>query len=276
MGFFDKVGDVLSNTGREISASAKNVADTSNLNSQIRAQQTLIQSLYKELGEKYYEESKDDSTCKYADKVASITDAKNKIVTFQHEIDRIKGRQICPTCGASVEPDVVFCPSCGTNLAAVRTQNQQPASAPATAFCPNCGAPLEAGSTFCMNCGTKIDNAAAPAATPAADAAAPEYSAPQEAVPGESAVGETAGSAAPTEADSMPAEPVETDAIPSESVETDSVSSEPVTAEETISSDAAASPAAGSVPDSGWFCTNCGAKNEPGTMFCYRCGTKKA
>ena len=84
MGFFDKVGDVLSNTGREISASAKNVADTSNLNSQIRAQQTLIQSLYKELGEKYYEESKDDPTCKYADKVASITDAKNKIVTFQH------------------------------------------------------------------------------------------------------------------------------------------------------------------------------------------------
>jgi len=65
----------------------------------------------------------------------------------------------CPTCGRPSLPEDVFCPGCGTNLAALK-------AAPAVKFCSGCGAPLNEGAAFCNNCGMST----APAA-PVADAA---------------------------------------------------------------------------------------------------------
>ncbi len=48
----------------------------------------------------------------------------------------------CPGCGAGVAPELHFCPSCGTSLAA---------------RCPTCGAPRTPGARFCGQCGTRLD-----------------------------------------------------------------------------------------------------------------------
>lgn len=53
----------------------------------------------------------------------------------------------CPSCGALVDEDAVFCPECGASLT--------PAPA-AVRQCPNCHAPVEEGAMFCTECGTRL------------------------------------------------------------------------------------------------------------------------
>lgn len=133
MAFFDKIGDVLSNTGKDIATSAKNVTETTSMNAQIRNQQALIQKTCEDIGRSYYEAHKAESDCEFADKIAIINNANQMIATLHENIDRIKGMQNVPN---------------GVNAA-----NSAPVSG---GFCPNCGSPLDPGSTFCTNCGAKI------------------------------------------------------------------------------------------------------------------------
>lgn len=44
----------------------------------------------------------------------------------------------CPKCGAAVEPDDEYCPSCGARL---------------VDYCPSCGAPMDPGQEVCDECG---------------------------------------------------------------------------------------------------------------------------
>lgn len=53
----------------------------------------------------------------------------------------------CPSCGALVDEDAVFCPECGASLTPAPSAGRQ---------CPNCHAPVEEGAVFCTECGTKL------------------------------------------------------------------------------------------------------------------------
>jgi len=53
----------------------------------------------------------------------------------------------CPSCGADVAPDQMFCVACGTSL---------PAQA-----CPTCGTPHAQGARFCGQCGSRLEAATA-------------------------------------------------------------------------------------------------------------------
>ncbi|MBQ1341921.1 MAG: zinc-ribbon domain-containing protein [Erysipelotrichaceae bacterium] len=60
----------------------------------------------------------------------------------------------CPACGASIQGNSKFCPSCGMKLSEHETV---PAEEKETVLiCPDCGAVLEEGSLFCTNCGCRI------------------------------------------------------------------------------------------------------------------------
>ncbi len=57
---------------------------------------------------------------------------------------------ICPNCGAEVEPGMKFCTECGKPMAA---QAPKQAPTPQENICPHCGAQLEPGMKFCTECG---------------------------------------------------------------------------------------------------------------------------
>src|ERR1700736_1929487 len=61
----------------------------------------------------------------------------------------------CPQCGVANPPAARFCMACG---------------APLARSCPTCGAEAPAGARFCMACGGSLDQAEAPASTPAKSA----------------------------------------------------------------------------------------------------------
>lgn len=53
----------------------------------------------------------------------------------------------CPTCGASVPIDAMFCPSCGGDLAALKANFTK---------CPSCGAIYSRDTVFCIECGSRV------------------------------------------------------------------------------------------------------------------------
>jgi ribosomal protein L40E len=53
--------------------------------------------------------------------------------------------QVCPACGAGVQPDAHFCDACGTKLGAV---------------CGECGTRNRAGAKFCKGCGAGMEASA--------------------------------------------------------------------------------------------------------------------
>ena len=58
------------------------------------------------------------------------------------------GGMVCASCGAALQPNQKFCPSCGAPV-------PPPVATPATKFCVSCGAKIPAGATFCGSCGAK-------------------------------------------------------------------------------------------------------------------------
>jgi len=57
---------------------------------------------------------------------------------------------VCASCGALLQQQQKFCPSCGAVVAA-----PAPAAATESKFCTSCGAKIPAGVTFCGSCGAK-------------------------------------------------------------------------------------------------------------------------
>lgn len=69
--------------------------------------------------------------------------------------------EVCPKCGAPVEPDQVFCVNCGARLDEEEAETEVHIEAsdteePQENTCPNCGAPVEEGQGFCIICGMKL------------------------------------------------------------------------------------------------------------------------
>jgi len=67
--------------------------------------------------------------------------------------------QTCPSCGAEITPEVVYCPTCGQRIIVKRT-------------CPSCGYENPADAKFCAKCGSQLEIEAKPLEKPAPTPAA--------------------------------------------------------------------------------------------------------
>ena len=122
MDFFDKVGDVITSTGKDVVKKAKDIAEAANLKSQISCQERIIDEAYVEIGKAYYEVHKDEENHMYMEQCATISDAMEKISQLNDELVRLKGSRICPKCG---NENALFCSNCGTKLEAVKKETEE-------------------------------------------------------------------------------------------------------------------------------------------------------
>ncbi|MCK4474748.1 50S ribosomal protein L32, partial [Candidatus Bathyarchaeota archaeon] len=67
--------------------------------------------------------------------------------------------QTCPSCGAEITPELVYCPTCGQRIIVKRT-------------CPSCGYENPADAKFCAKCGSQLEIEAKPLEKPAPTPAA--------------------------------------------------------------------------------------------------------
>ena len=152
MGFLDKLTDSISTGSAKVADKAKEVTEIATLTATVEKEKVNADKLYKELGQKFYEQYKNLVAEKFPEDAAKIDESVAKIDDAKEAIRKVKGIQLCPKCGKEVAKDTKFCPTCGAEMPVI--VEEEPAATGVT--CPTCGAVLPEGTAFCTKCGTKL------------------------------------------------------------------------------------------------------------------------
>lgn len=159
MDFLDKLNNVITSTGQDVAKKARDLADITSLNSQIKACNDNIDRLYREIGKQYFNDYKDkESDDLYFEKIQLIQSDLDRISELSDEVARIKGNVKCKSCNAYVDSKAVFCPSCGEKLESspIVPQADFNEAESSKRVCQACGRELDAESTFCIYCGSEL------------------------------------------------------------------------------------------------------------------------
>lgn len=171
MAFFDKLGETLSNTGKDVAKKAKELAEVASLNGQITTQEDCINKTFAEIGKMVYQQKAEWTSPELAEKIGVVDDAYAEIERLKKELMIVKGVKQCPQCGNEVAREAAFCSGCGAAVpveepkaeevdvpeqAEETAEEAQPEQA-AAPTCPNCNKEVAEGSSFCSECGTKLN-----------------------------------------------------------------------------------------------------------------------
>ncbi|MFP3156128.1 zinc ribbon domain-containing protein [Lachnospiraceae bacterium ZAX-1] len=116
MDFFQKLGDTISATGKDVSQKAKEITDIAKLNLDIKSKEGFIRRQYEEIGRKYYELHKNEEE-PFVDEITAIDKALEEITRMQAEIAELRGFKKCEGCGAFMDWDAQYCNKCGQKWA---------------------------------------------------------------------------------------------------------------------------------------------------------------
>lgn len=116
MAFFEKVGETISTKGKEAAQKAKEVTDLARLNTQVGQLEGKIKTYYQIIGEKVYQNEKDQDHCGLEAEFDLINDAFAEIGKLKKQISDIKGTKECAECGREVANEYSFCPYCGAQF----------------------------------------------------------------------------------------------------------------------------------------------------------------
>ncbi len=90
MDFFEKVGETVYNTGKNLSDKAKEMAAIAELKNQINTHNTVIKKNYSLIGKTYYANNALNPEPEYMEMVQQIREAQKKIDELQEQIEFIK------------------------------------------------------------------------------------------------------------------------------------------------------------------------------------------
>lgn len=116
MAFFEKVGETISTRGKEAAHRAKDVADLAKLNTQVGQLEGKVKTYYQIIGEKVYQNEKDQDHSGLEAEFDLVNDAVAEIARIKKQISDIKGTKECAECKAEVDNSFAFCPHCGAKF----------------------------------------------------------------------------------------------------------------------------------------------------------------
>lgn len=244
MALFDNLSKKASEAGQTAIQKAKELSETTRLNSMISDEEKVINNTYYQIGKLYAAIHRDNPEPDFSSMISLVTEAEAKIRNYKQQIQEIKGVQRCENCGAEVPRGAAFCSSCGAAMPKIE------AAAPGNyVTCGNCGAKVEKGMRFCTACGTPMETTSPAEPVPVAESEVAEIEVTDRVCPNcgakvEKGIRFCTACGTPMET-TPPAEP------------TSDAESEVV---EAIAGDR--------------VCPNCGAKLDDDSVFCTECGTK--
>ena len=142
--------DKITKATQDAVRGAKDMTDVVRLNSLISEEKKKMEVLFTQIGKAYYDGHEDDVPEEFADYFASVKETQENIDRYNEDIKRIKGSKTCVKCGASNLSTSAFCINCGVPLESVDKIDI------ANKFCSNCGTMVEPDAVFCPSCGTKL------------------------------------------------------------------------------------------------------------------------
>ncbi len=111
---FRKVSDDVGKMARDVAGSSKKAAAKARIRRMINGCNTALQSIYTEIGERYYVENQCEPEPQYAGLFERATDLTAQIDVLKAELAGLDHATLCPNCGKAVNDHQKFCPECGT------------------------------------------------------------------------------------------------------------------------------------------------------------------
>ena len=151
MDIFNKAKESLSAAGKGFTQKASDVSGLAKVTMKIKEEEKQLDQSLKELGTLLFNQYNEESKQLFPQQSENIRQLYAALQQDREELAYLKGKKICPNCGAELDGDVQRCTSCGMNVEnVVRPSRIQ-------VYCQSCGAQLTPGSRFCNNCGAKIE-----------------------------------------------------------------------------------------------------------------------
>ena len=130
--FFSELGETISKTAKDISTKADSFLEGQKTRTKIATEQRMIDKSMNDMGNMVYKKYVDGEAIdeELTDLCEDITQRKITIAKYRETMAGMKGRKVCPACGASVPAQAAYCMYCGTPCESEEEEvsDEQPAS----------------------------------------------------------------------------------------------------------------------------------------------------
>lgn len=144
----------LKKSGQEAAGRAKDMAEVTRLQMAQREKEARLEKLYAQLGKSVYDSAPFAEDSPHFPLASLITQLREELEENRAQLSLLKSGTRCAVCGALIEPDAAFCPSCGAKKEAERAPESVVAE-DGKLLCPQCGRSVEP-KAFCAFCGAKL------------------------------------------------------------------------------------------------------------------------
>lgn len=134
-----------------ISLKAKATTESMRLNTQIRANEKMMDKLTCQIGYQYVERHIDDTDSEFAEYLQEIIRLRKENMQCMYELEQLQAVRVCPQCGFENGSSGKFCVNCGGRLDDNPVWNQ-----PGGCVCSNCGMENSDDAMFCEQCGNRL------------------------------------------------------------------------------------------------------------------------
>lgn len=116
--FFEDLGKRITETAEAVTRKTEEVVGVQKIKNQIRVLQRKNESDFQEIGQLIYDKFKSGEVLdtKYIDLCVQIEKREDEIEEALKEAAVLRGKDICPNCKNHLEPDMLYCPKCGTKV----------------------------------------------------------------------------------------------------------------------------------------------------------------
>lgn len=159
MGFIDKIGESIVETGQEI----RKMADQNSLQSDLRKKNKELESIVYRIGLEMISNEPEICEKKCPESYAQLIAAREQARILRNQIALMDVVITCPGCGRNIKGASQFCIYCGSRLPDSGIDQSQEYEIPnnivnehSQKTCSNCGAVLKKGASFCVNCGSPV------------------------------------------------------------------------------------------------------------------------
>lgn len=116
MAFFDDLSSKIVSGSKTAVNKAKEVADITKLKTEIISEESKIKSIYTEIGKLYCDKAEGEIDPEFQPFLEKVAVSKAAIADYKAQIQKIKGTNQCPECGAEVPESAQFCSACGAQV----------------------------------------------------------------------------------------------------------------------------------------------------------------